>query len=289
MFQKITIEADTLEWLYVPDVEYANYDGLSRTLQMIIPWRPQWETDTRYPLVVFLPGSAFYRQEMYNSVPEFARIAQRGFVVAALQYRESNIAKFPAQIQDVHNAITFLKERSAEFHIDPDNIFVMGHSSGGYNALMAGVTAGIREFDGGANHTIRGMIGMAPPAYLSYEVEILDRGLTEYDPTDYLPELDMLGISRFEEDMALFHRARIESYVNRDIPPALLIHGDRDEAVTVENSRKLYGALADAKKEVTYYEITGQNHGGAWLWEERTLDLVERFIRSVTEQRGDLE
>lgn len=281
MFQKITIETDGLEWLYVPDEEYANYDGLSRKLQMIIPWRRHWEEDTRYPLVIYLPGSAFYRQEMYNSVPEFEKIAQRGFVVAALQYRESNIAKFPAQIRDVNNAITFLKGKAAEFHIDPDRIFLWGHSSGAYNSLMAGVTAGLPEFDGGANHAVRGIVSASAPSYLSYEPEVLDKGLTEYEPRDYLPELDMLGLGRFEEDMELFHKSRVASYVNRDIPPILLFHGDQDTEVTVENSRKLYKALTDAGKQVVYYEIENAGHGGSMLWEDKFLDLATEFLKKL--------
>lgn len=281
MFQKITIETSGLEWLYVPDVEYASYGGLSRKLQMIIPWRHCWEEETRYPLVVYLPGSAFYRQEMYNSVPEFAKIAQRGFVVAALQYRESNIAKFPAQIQDVNNAITFLKGKAAEFHIDPDRIFLWGHSSGAYNSLMAGVTSGLPEFDGGADHTISGIVSASAPSYLSFEPEVLDKGLTEYDPKDYLPELDMLGLSRFEEDMELFHKSRVESYVNRTIPPILLLHGDQDADVTVENSRKLYRALVDAGKQVVYYEIENAGHGGAMLWEDTFLNLATDFLKGL--------
>lgn len=281
MFQKIIIETEGLEWLYVPDVEYANYDGLSRKLQMIIPWRCHWEEDIRYPLVVYLPGSAFYRQEMYNSVPEFEKIAQRGFVVAALQYRESNLAKFPAQIRDVSNAITFLKHKAQEFHIDPDRIFLWGHSSGAYNSLMAGVTAGLAEFDGGAGHAIRGIVAASAPSYLSFEPEVLDKGLTEYEPKDYLPELDMLGLSRFEEDMELFRKARVESYVNRDIPPILLLHGDRDIDVTVENSRKLYRALMDAGKRVVYYEIENAGHGGSMLWEDKFLDLATDFLKTL--------
>lgn len=269
---KIRIDCDSPQWLYIPDVEYKKYGDISRKLQMIVPYA----TDKKYPLIVYLPGSAFYRQEMYNSVPEFGKLAERGFVVAALQYRESQIAKFPAQIEDVHNAITFLKAKAEEFHIDFDHIFIMGHSSGAYNSLMAGVTE--------AEYRISGVIACSAPSYLSYEPEVLDAGLTDYKPEDYRPELDMLGIARFEDDMALFHRARVATYVTpqREIPPILLIHGNRDGDVTVENSRKLYRELTVSGKDVTYYELTGQGHGGAWLWDKTTLDIAAEFCRRYT-------
>lgn len=279
MFQRITVKNDALQWRYVPDVEYANYDGLSRALQLLVPACPQ--ADARYPLIVYLPGSAFYRQDMYSDVPQFAMLARRGFMVAALQYRESQIAKFPAQIRDVHSAITYLKTNAGRFHIDPQRIFLWGHSSGAYNCLMAGVTAGLPEFDGGANHRVRGIVAVSAPSYLSFEPNVLDKGLTQYVPADYQPELDMLGLARFEDDMALFHRSRVESYIHRDIPPILLFHGDLDEDVTVENSRKLYRALTDAGKPVTYYELENAGHGGPMLWEDKLLDLATDFLNTL--------
>lgn len=276
MFQKLRIDAPGPEWLYIPDVEYKNYSGISRKLQMFVPRG----TEKRYPLIVYLPGSAFYAQEMYGGVPAWGRLAARGYVVAALQYRESNIAKFPAQIRDVHNAITFLKTKADEFHIDPSRVFVMGHSSGGYNALMAGVTAGIGEFDGGANHRISGIAAFAAPSYLKYEVEVLDTGAPGYDTETYRPELDMLGLARFEDDMALFRRARVAGYITRDraIPPILLFHGDRDATVGADNSRKLYKKLMEEGKVVRYYELEGQGHGGPWLWDSGILDITDEFL-----------
>lgn len=278
MYQKLSISAPEQEWMYIPDVAYANYDRLSRTLQLIVPRYA--EDACRYPLVVYLPGSAFYEQDMYCNLPGLSFLARRGFVVAALQYRGSGIAKFPAQVQDVHNALTFLRGKASEYHFDPEQIFLMGHSSGGYNSLMAAFTSGLSEFDGGAGHTVKGVIAMSAPAYLNYEPMIPDRGLMEYNPEWFRPELDMLGLSRFEDDPALFQKARVENYVNRSIPPVLLIHGEADGDVTAENSRNLYCALTAAGKQADYWELTGEAHCGPWLWDARTLDLAEEFIRS---------
>lgn len=266
---KLRIDTEHPQWRYLPDVEYKTYGSISRCLQMMVPWAE----DKKYPLMVYLPGSAFYRQDMYSDVHQFGKLAQRGYVVAALQYRESQIAKFPAQIEDVHNALAFLKTKAEEFHIDFDRIFLMGHSSGAYNALMAGITED--EFK------ISGIIARSAPSYLKYEVEVLDTGKEAYDPADYRPELDMLGLARFEDDMALFHRARVASHIHGDIPPILLFHGDEDTTVGADNSRKLYRELTEAGKAVTYYELPGQGHSGSWLWANETLDITDAFCREV--------
>lgn len=270
----ITLEPSAPEWLYIPDVPYHHYGTLTRSLQMLVP---HGAGDKRFPLIVYLPGSAFYRQDMYCNLISLGAIARRGFVVAALQYRESEIAKFPAQIQDVHNAVTFLKEHVSEYRIDPENIFLWGHSSGAYNSLMAGVTAGAEAFDGGANHRFRGIVSVSAPSYLSYGALQPET----YDPEDYRPELDMLGLARFEDDEALFQNSMVASHIHRDrpIPPILLIHGDEDRDVTVENSRKLYRKLSSEGKEAVYYELQGLGHGGPFLWDSPLLDLAERFIQ----------
>lgn len=265
---KLRIETAGPEWLYVPDVEYHKYGEISRKLQMIIPYG----ATKRYPLILFLPGSAWYRQEMYNSVPAWAKLAERGYVFAALQYRESTLAKFPAQIEDVFNAISFLKERADVFHIDMNRVYLMGQSSGAYDVLMAGMTE---------TQQIKGIISLSAPSYPKVETEVWEKGKQEYDPQKYRPTLDMLGLRRFEDDMELYHRARIANYIapEREISPILLFHGDGDEIVPVEQSRKLYDALTAAGKTVTYYEIKGQGHGGPWQWDRKILDAIDSFAK----------
>ena len=96
-YQKLKIECDDLEWLYVPDEVYADYDGCKRCLQLFIPYRQNLAAEETFPLVLFIPGSAWYRQEVYNSLPAYSRLAERGIVTAILQFRESMIAPFPAK------------------------------------------------------------------------------------------------------------------------------------------------------------------------------------------------
>lgn len=264
------------EWRHIPDVVYAQYGEISRTLQLIVPAEPR----EKLPLIVYLPGSAFYRQDMRSGLPNWAKLAHRGFAVAVLQYRESQIAKFPAQVEDVHNALTFLKVHAGEYSIDFDRVVLMGHSSGGYNALMAGVTE--------RAYPIRAVAAFSAPSYLNYVVEVPDRGRTDYDPEDFRPELDMLGLARFEEDPELLQRALVEGYIHGPIPPILLIHGNRDRDVHVDNSRKLYARLEEAGKQAEYYELDGLDHGGTWLWDDGILDIVENFLTPLIKKEADL-
>lgn len=85
----------------MPDTLYCEYEYCKRYLQLIIPYQKNQTEDKKYPLVLHIPGSAWHRQEMYNSILARVELAKRGFVVAQVQYRESELAVFPAQVIDI--------------------------------------------------------------------------------------------------------------------------------------------------------------------------------------------
>lgn len=89
--------------------------------------------------MVHVQGSAWMKQDRTALVPTLSRIAERGFVVAIVEYRHSGIASFPAQIQDARNAVRFMRANAAQYHVDADNLFLSGCSSGGQVALLAAV------------------------------------------------------------------------------------------------------------------------------------------------------
>jgi len=96
-----------------------------------------------YPCIVFCQGSAFHTQNIYGHFTDHVRLAEKGFVVASVQYRESDLAPFPAQEQDFKTAVRYLRAHAAEFHLDPNRIGFWGDSSGAHTVLMAGFTAGL--------------------------------------------------------------------------------------------------------------------------------------------------
>lgn len=63
---------DNTEWLYAPGFVYHQYDdGVTRELSLIFPYRAAWESDERFPLVVYIPGAAWHKQELCNDVPKY--------------------------------------------------------------------------------------------------------------------------------------------------------------------------------------------------------------------------
>ena len=128
--------------VYKNDVVYVTRPEGERTLQMLVPEVKPESAQQKYPTILYVQGSAWLKQDQYKRLSAMADLARRGFVTAILQYRESDLAAFPAQIQDAKTGVRFLRKHAEEYHIDVDNIFIMGDSSGGHTAVLAGITAG---------------------------------------------------------------------------------------------------------------------------------------------------
>ena len=281
-FNKIELECDDLERLYIPDVVYAEYSECKRHLQLIIPNRYEGTKQEKYPLILFIPGSAWYRQEVYNSIPSYSKLAERGIVTAILQYRESKIAHFPAQLQDTKAAIRFLITRAEEFHIDVNRIYVAGNSSGGHIALLTALTNAHEEFDTELypeiSFEIKGVIAESAPTDI---MKCVATPIPSWFPEDFRPSFDLLGVKEIEENNELAKAASCEKYITKEtkIPPILLFHGTEDRIVSVEQSRSLFELLTNFDKEVEYFELIGWDHDGPIFWTKEIIDIIDRFIK----------
>lgn len=291
MEQKKTILENTisdLEWLYVPDVPYAQYENGVRNLQMIIPYKGAWEKEERFPLLLFIPGAAWYRQEMYNSLPALAELAKKGFVVAEVQLRESKLAVFPAQVHDAKRAVAFLKTKAKEFHIDTEHIFLAGNSSGAHIALLAGFTAKSGELQPedipDFSCDLKGIIDFCGPTdlFLLAEEDAFEEKLAD---KSFRPKEDLLGVKTVYEKPELVRQASCEAYITKEkkLPSILMFHGTKDGEVPIEQSRRLFSLLEVSGQEVSYYEIEGAGHIGMGALENKeVLDIITKFCNDVS-------
>lgn len=275
MYHRIEVVADELQWLYSQDWEYYDYGNCKRHLQIIFPYRPEMPEEEKYPLILFIPGSAWHKQEMYNDIPQYARIARRGSVVAAMEYRESDIAAFPAQIEDVCNALTFILTIADRFHIDTDRIFLMGNSSGAHIAMMSVLY--------NAHGLCKALPKICGVISESGSTDLLICAREPLPPwMKKRPSAELLGVETIEGNEELAQKASCAMYITKEIelPPVLLIHSECDRVVSAENSRALYHKLTDTQHEAAYYEIANNAaHGGAVFYDDRILDIIQDFCR----------
>ncbi len=277
MYKIINFESEELQWLYAHNVEYYDYGDCKRYLQIIFPFNNEKNKNEKYPLILFIPGSAWHKQELYNDIPQYVKMAQKGYVVAVLQYRESDIEIFPAQVQDVGNALDFIPSVAENFNIDIEKVFLMGNSSGGHIAMMKAL------FD--ANGIMNSAMKISGVIVESGSTDLL---ICSKNPIpswmNKRPSAELLGVDKIEGNEEVAKNASCAKYITKDItlPPVLLIHSENDPVVSVENSRYLYDSLVDCGKEVDFYEIKDcYAHGGPVFWNNEILDTVDEFCKKI--------
>ncbi len=273
---EVVCTRDEVGLVYTPNVVYASPDGHDLTLQLITPSIAA-EPRRRFPAVAFVQGSAWGPQNIFRKVPYLGLLARRGYVCAIVEYRHSGIAHFPAQIVDAKNAVRYLRDHADEFNVDANRIAIMGDSSGGHVASIAGMTARSGELDdpaSGASCDVGAIIslyGAVDPTLPYGFPTTLDHQL----PTS--PEGRLMGFDiRAEPERALPAVAR--TYAERDFAPMLLLHGTKDKTVFCQESVDLYQALKAAGKDAKLVLLRGAEHGDAAFWREDVIDRYDAFL-----------
>lgn len=257
---------------YHHDVVYAKYGDVERRLQIIIPKRE----GHKFPLVVFIQGSAWRKQDIYTAIPNLSHIAAKGYVIASVEIRDTDIARFPAALEDVKCAIRFMRKNADEYGIEPNDVAVWGDSSGGHLSLMTGLTIG--EYDNGLyseeSDEVRAVIdyyGVSDILTLGKYNDILD-----HDAADS-PEGLFIG-GKVKDNIELAKKASpIYQDLGKKLPPFLIIHGDSDNIVHVSQSIEMFKALKEHGQRVLLYKVVGADHS-IGIWNPQVLNITEQFL-----------
>lgn len=263
------------------NVEYANKSNVSLHLQIIKP-EPWKDENKKYPLIVYVQGSGWGKQKIGTEISQLSRFASRGYVIAIVQYRDSSVAPFPAQIIDTKSAIHFLLEHAEEYRIDTSNLFLWGDSSGAHTCVMTMLTRDDEYFtdEKGSNNNlnINATIDFYGPTDITKMND--DFSIQDHMSPDS-PEGRFIGGKAVDKHPEITKLTNPINYVdsNKKICPMLIIHGSKDRLVPFSQSVLLYKALKKAQKQVVIYKLQGADHGGPAFWTEDIFDIVEKFIK----------
>jgi len=213
------------------------------------------------PLIINIHGGAFRMGSKEMGVP--TEYLSRGYAVASINYRLSQHAVFPAQIEDCKAAVRWLRANAPKYGLDPNRFAAMGSSAGGHLAAMLGTTGDVSEFDVGANldqsSVVQAVVDhFGPTDFLQMDSHRLPNGQL-HDPADS-PESQLVG-GPIQENKDKTARANPITYVTRNDPPFLICHGDADPLVPHHQSELLVAALEKAGVPVTFYTVKGGGHG----------------------------
>jgi acetyl esterase/lipase len=245
------------------NLAYAGTDNPRQKLDLFLPKKRA--TDKPLPMIAFIHGGGWRNGDKRGGLRRVAALVETGeFAGASIGYRLTGEASWPAQIHDCKAAIRWLRAHAEEFGFDPNRIAVMGSSAGGHLVAMLGTSGDVKKLEG----------NLGKHKKISSRVNCV---IDEFGPTNFLkmndfpgtmnhlsadsPESKLLGqqITKVPE---LVREASPITYVTKDDPPILIIHGSNDPLVPYQQSVIFTEALKEAGVQVTLQQIKNGEHGG---------------------------
>jgi acetyl esterase/lipase len=239
------------------DLPYVTNGHERQKLDLYIP-----RAQEKLPLIIRIHGGAWLAGSKGSEGPQ--DYPRNGFAVASINYRLSQHALFPAQIEDCKAAVRFLRANAQKYNLDPNRFAVWGPSAGGHLAALLGTTGDVNEFDVGENLSVSSRVQavadfFGPTDFLQMEAHRLPYGMAHNSPDS--PESKLIG-GLAQDNPEKAAKANPITYITKDDPPFLIIHGDKDPLVPHHQSELLEAALKKAGVPVTFYTVKGGGHGG---------------------------
>ena len=266
---------------YTKDVVYNASCGEALTLQILSQKRISSAVELQ-PCVVFIPGSAWMKQNVYSRVTTISQFAQLGYVVAVVEYTHSGLAAFPAPLKDVKAAIRYMRKNADKYSVDANNIFVWGDSSGGHLSLMAAFTNGMPEYEPDVYSDISDDVNACVAYYGVTDIRAIhgDPCSASTGGADS-PEGMLMGKRDVESCPDESDAASPVNYVSaeRPIPPVLIAVGTCDHIVPFSQSETLARKLESEGKTYKYYVLKGADHGSWQFWTSQMFKNVDTFFK----------
>lgn len=249
------------------EVKYADASS-TQTIDLYLPSGVDGPT----PVVVLIHGGAFQMGDSSMEAGYAQALVDNGFAVAAVNYRLSGEAAYPAGAQDVKAAVRYLRANAAEYNINPDRVAAWGQSAGGYLANLLGATGDQQTiFDdsslGNADQSsaVQAVVSwFGPSDFATMDEQAAEvaacAGRAQSHGTADSPESAWLG-----EAVATSEKTEstdLSGYVATasTLPAWYLAHGDSDCLVPAGQSAELQAALEDAGGDSTYVVLEGAGH-----------------------------
>jgi len=208
------------------------------------------------PVVLYVHGGGWQTgtKSMLSMMPGPSELLRRGYLVVAINYRLAPQYKFPAMIEDAKCAVRFLRAHAGDYSLDPARIGAMGDSSGGHLVALLGLTDARAGFEG------EGWTDQSSRVQAVVDL---------YGPTDFANGNSNFITLKLIQDAfgatnttdPILKNANPVTYVSSRAPPFLILHGDHDNLVNLQQSAELDARLKAAGADSTFVVITNLAHG----------------------------
>lgn len=219
----------------------AGSDERRSRLDLFLP-APAAGRPSKHPLLVFAHGGAwkFGSKDLYRDLGR--RMAAVGIAAANVNYRLTPPAKHPDHVRDLAASVRWLVDRSGEYSLRKDRLFLMGHSAGAHLVTLAALDPSYLNAVGLSPGSVRGVIGVSGPYAL---------GPGSFE--------DVFGAEPAERRRAfpLFHTRDVKP---SGLPSFLLLAADQDFPLLADNARAMTAALKARGVKAEEKIIPGRTH-----------------------------
>lgn len=219
----------------------------------LTPYLPEKNLATGTAVIV-IPGGAYAGLAINHEGIEIAKkFAAAGITAFLLKYRLPNdiimVDRSIGPLQDAQRAIQMIRERAAEWKLNPNKIGIIGFSAGGHLASTLGTHYQKTLINNPSNTNLR-------PDFMALIYPVITMGTYTHQGS----KQNLIGQSAPEDQISLYSN---EKQVNRNTPPIFLLHAQDDAVVPVKNSLMIYETMASAggKVEMHLYQSGGHGFG----------------------------
>jgi len=262
------------------DIAYIEGGDEAQKLDIYLPEAPPAKP---MPLIVHIHGGG-WRAGSKFPCPVMGMVL-KGYAVASVEYRFSQKAVFPAQIQDCQAAIRWLRAHAKQYHFDTEHLGAIGGSAGGHLSALVGTSGGKKAFPPISGHEdqsdrVQAVCDIFGPADFTTVMQQAaeDKNVKNIfafnTPSD--PYSGLIGAKL--DDKAKADAVSPVHYVSKDTPPFLILHGTHDTLVPYAQSVQLEAALKAQGVPVWLQTLPGAGHGGPLFSKPAVLQLTQHFF-----------
>lgn len=266
----------------VKNIVYVKYGNRSLHLDL---FSPKKGSKKFLPAVILIHGGGWRSGDRSMEYPMAEFLASKKYIAAAVEYRLSIEAIYPAAILDLKEAVKWLRKNSSKYGIDSNKIAVYGCSAGGQLAAFLGTTGGLKKFD---NSFEKNNYSSKVQAVIDID-GVVDFTTGEENGKDNNPAKPSAGKlwfgASYNENSELWKEASPINYVTKNSPPILFInsslpryHAGRDAMIEKLNQYKIYS-------EVHTIENTPHPF---WLfhpWFDKTAGYIVKFLNKIFKEK----
>ena len=264
------------------DVIYGHKFGVALTMDVFMPEKPNgcgiiWVTS----------GGWFSSREM---IPKsFPTLLDRGYTVFAVVHGSQPKFQIPEAMSDMHRAVRFIRHNAKEWHITGDKLGVMGGSAGGHLSLVLATQGGKgdekdKDEINRDSSAVQAVACLFPPTdFLNYgkpgHIVLGDDVLNFIKPA--FPKAETK-----EEKNKLGHDISPIYFIRSNQPPVLIIHGDADKLVPLQQAEEFATKSKEAGANVKLIVRAGKGHGWPDFMQDVNIfgDWMDEHLRGIKPQ-----